>query len=378
VGAIGTGALLAGSATDAASAAVTVPAAPPAVPFYGAHQAGIATPAQNYLQFCAFDVISDSVADLRKLMQIWSGAAARMAVGHTVGPVATGTKPPVDTGEAMGLGPAQLTVTFGFGASLFASNRFGLAKHRPAPLVDMPAFAGDALQAEISDGDIGIQVCANDPQVAFHAIHDLIRLAASIATPRWLLAGSGRTGNTTKQPLPRNLMGFTDGNKNIKVENTSALSRFVWAAEPDSPAWMRDGSYLVARRIQIALGLWDSTGLEGQEEAIGREKVSGDISPHLAPKSHIVLSSPMRNNGQEILRRGYAYVDGLLPVTAGINTGLLFLCYQKDPRKQFIPIQRRIAGKDALSVYLTHIGSAVFACPPGAKQGKYVGETLLG
>lgn len=54
------------------------------------------------------------------------------------------------------------------------------------------------------------------------------------------------------------------------------------------------------------------------------------------------------------------------------------MCYQKDPRKQFIPIQRSLAGADALSEYLTHIGSAVFACPPGVKPGQFIGEQLLG
>ncbi len=378
--ALGAGVLLTSASTDAA-AATTIPALPPTVPFYGTHQAGIGTPAQNYLQFAAFSMVSDSVADLRKLMQDWTSAAAKMTLGHTIGPASDLDKPPTDTGEALGLKPAQLTITFGFGRSLFTDggvDRFGLAKHLPAPLVELPAFKGDALQAAISDGDLCIQACANDPQVAFHAIHDLIKIAKPIANPSWLLAGSGRTGNSRTQSLPRNLMGFQDGTANIKVENTAVMDKFVWASEPSSPTWMRGGSYLVARRIQIALGLWDDTTLKGQEQAIGRVKVSGAVSPDIAPTSHIVLSGPGKNHGKQILRRGYAYTDGIEPVTFDAATGLLFLCYQKDPRTQFIPIQQRIAGVDALSVYLTHIGSAVFACPPGAKQGSYVGASLLG
>jgi deferrochelatase/peroxidase EfeB len=351
------------------------------VPFYGAHQAGIATPAQNYLQFAAFDMVSDSISDLRQLMATWTDAAALMSIGRQVGPVRTANKPPVDTGEAIGHGPAQLTVTFGFGPSLFAGgskDRFGLAKHRPAPLVDLPHFVGDALQPAISDGDLGVQVCSNDPQVAFHAIHDLIRLAASVAKPRWLLAGFGRTGNTTAVPLPRNLMGFEDGNANIVVQDPAAFDAFVWAAEPASPGWLRGGSYLVARRIQIALDLWDATGLTGQQEAIGREKLSGEVLPVVPPTAHILLAAPGRNNGQRLLRRGYSYTDGIDASLAAPAIGLMFLCYNSDPRKQFIPIQSRIAGKDALSVYLTHIGSAIFACPPGAQRGGFVGQELLG
>jgi deferrochelatase/peroxidase EfeB len=375
--AIGAGALLAESGTAAAAGSASVGV----VPFYGTHQAGIATPAQNHLQFGSFDVVGDSLASVRRLLHIWTDAAAQMSVGKSIGAVRTGDRPPVDTGEAIGLGPSELTVTFGFGASLFASNgvdRFGLARERPAPLVDLPAFHGDALQAGISGGDIGVQVCANDPQVAFHAMHDLIKLANSLATPRWLIVGFGRTGNTTRQALPRNLMGFQDGTANIVAEDSSALDRFVWANEPVSPAWMRGGSYLVARRIQIALALWDTTSLNGQQQTIGREKLSGAVLPVVPPTSHILLSSPSRNGGQRILRRGYSFADGIDPATGAPAAGLMFLCYQKDPRRQFIPIQRRLAGADALSIYLTHIGSAVFACPPGTKPGQFVGQGLIG
>lgn len=378
VGTVGAATLL--SDGDRAAAADGTRAPRGSVPFYGAHQAGIATPAQNYLQFASFDMVSDSIADLRKLLQDWSGAAALMSLGRRIGPVRTGNSPPADTGEAVGLGPSELTVTFGFGSSLFSSNgkdRFGLARRRPKPFVDLPPFLGDALETEISGGDLGVQVCANDPQVAFHAVHELIRLATSIAEPRWLLAGFGRTGNSSRQVLPRNLMGFQDGTANIIVEHASALDDFVWAKEPASPAWMRGGSYLVARRIQIALGLWDSTGLDDQQQAIGREKLAGSVLPVMPPTAHILLTSPSRNDGQRILRRGYSYVDGIDRASGAPAVGLMFICYQSDPRRQFIPIQRRIAGVDALGLYLTHIGSAIFACPPGAKHGGFVGQELV-
>ena len=365
-----------------AAAAADVPAtAAGAIPFYGAHQAGIATPAQNHLQFAALDMVSNSVADLRKLLQSWSDAAARMVRGQLIGPVKTGNKPPADTGEAIGLPPSLLTVTLGFGATLFDSNgqdRFGLGSRQPAPLVGLPAFLGDALQPQISGGDLGVQVCADDPQVAFHAMHELIRLAIGIAAPRWLLAGAGRTGNSRHQSLPRNLMGFQDGTANIVVEDTAALDKFVWASEPTSPAWMRGGSYLVARRIEINLRLWDSTGLGGQQQTIGRDKLGGSVLGQVPPTAHILLASPARNHGQRLLRRGYSFVDGIDPSTGGMGAGLMFLCYQRDPRRQFIPIQRSIAGIDALSLYIKHVGSAVFACPPGASPGGFVGEQLLG
>jgi deferrochelatase/peroxidase EfeB len=376
--AVGSGTILSEAGN---AAAATAPAARAIVPFYGKHQAGIATPAQNDLQFAALDVVGHSVADLRGLLRAWSHAAARMTRGELIGSVRTGNSPPKDTGEAIGLGPSDLTITFGFGPSLFGSaghNRFGLAHRRPAPLVNLPSFLGDDLRPAISGGDLCIQVCANNQQVAFHAVHELLRLATGVARPRWLLAGAGRTANSRRQPLPRNLMGFQDGTANIMAEEATALEEFVWAREPGSPAWMRGGSYLVARRIEIALGLWDSTGLESQEQTIGRQKVAGGVLAHVPPTAHILLTSPKHNHGQRLLRRGYNYTDGIEHGAGVPAAGLMFLCYQRDPRRQFIPIQRRIAGHDALSLYLRHVGSAIFACPPGARPGGYVGESLLG
>jgi deferrochelatase/peroxidase EfeB len=367
-----------GESTSLAGTGVQPGGAAGSIAFYSAHQAGIATPAQEHLQFAALDMVSSSLADLRDLMRSWSAAAALMAAGHVVGPVETGTRPAGDTGEALGLRPASLTITFGFGPSLFGAGRFGLAAMRPAPLVDLPAFRHDALQPSISGGDLGVQVCANDPQVAFHAVHELIRLARPVARPRWLLAGFGRTGNSRSQPMPRNLMGFFDGTANIKVEDTRTLKDSVWAARPASPGWMHGGSYQVVRRIEIALGAWDETAVNTQERTIGRKKASGQLLASIPLRAHILLSSPGANNGAKIMRRGYSYLDGIDRATGAPAAGLLFICYQRDPRRQFIPIQSQLAVLDSLNQFIRHIGSAIFACPPGAALGGYVGEGLLG
>jgi deferrochelatase/peroxidase EfeB len=388
-GAAGVGAALAPGAAAAASAQATTAA----VDFYGGHQAGIATPTQQFVQFASLDLASEAAAsDLQGLLRNLSVAANRLSKGRPVGALETGELAPVDTGEAIGLEPAQLTITFGLGPGLF--RRVGLSHLRPAPLVDLPAFSGDELQSGISGGDLCIQACANDAQVAFHAVHDLIRLASPTATARWLLAGFGRISNSRKQVTPRNLLGFKDGTDNIMVEDKQELDRFVWAGAPESPAWMRGGSYLAVRRIAIALTAWDQTGLDQQQQSIGRYKVSGaalgEQREHQPPdlrarrhgelvipaSAHIRLASPSANDGQRMLRRGYAYVDGL--TDGQIDTGLLFLVYNRDPRKQFIPVQRRLANGDALNAFATHIGSAIFAIPPGVRPGGYVGEGLFG
>jgi deferrochelatase/peroxidase EfeB len=367
------------------------------VAFFGAHQAGIATPTSEYFQFAAFDVVSESRDDLRSLLAQWSAAAALLTVGQTIGAFDTASGAPVDTGESLGSSPAALTVTFGFGPTLFsrgAQSRFGLAPSRPAPLAQLPPFAGEALDPRISNGDIAIQVCADDPQVAFHAVHNLIRMASPVAEPRWLLAGFGKTSNSRRQVTPRNLMGFKDGTDNIMVEDKQALDRFVWAAS-ESPPWMRGGSYMVVRRIKMLLGAWDATALTDQQRTFGRRKISGapltgaretdtpDLNalsgglPVIPTNAHVRLASPSYNGGQRILRRGYSFVDGIDYTTGSSAGGLMFICFQRDPRAQFIPIQRRLAGNDALNRHIQHIGSAIFACPPGAARAGFVGDALF-
>jgi deferrochelatase/peroxidase EfeB len=362
------------------------------VNFYGGHQAGIDTPAQDRLAFAAFDVTSLDIAALRAMLGSWAAAAAQMTSGQPVGSVETVPQaPPVDTGEALGLEPAQLTITVGFGPSLF-DDRFGLANRRPAALADLPAFPGDVLDPRRSGGDLGVQACSNDPQVAFHVIRNFARIARGTAVTRWSQLGFGRTSTTsTSQATPRNLMGFKDGTNNIKAEDRADLDAFVWVGDETDQPWMRGGSYLVARRIRMLIEAWDADYLADQEQLIGRIKASGaplggrdefdgvDLAGKTIPAdAHIRLAAPASNGGQKILRRGYSFTDGIDPVTGQLDAGLFFLAYQKDPRRQFVPIQARLAANDALNEYIKHTGSALFAVPPGVNAaGDWFGRALF-
>jgi deferrochelatase/peroxidase EfeB len=370
-----------------------------AVPFYGSRQAGIATPAQEFVDFAAFDLISDSVDDLRDILKEWTTAGAQLTAGRQYRSAADdGSGAPGDTGEAVGLGPAQLTITIGFGPSLFGSgrNRFGLARRRPGKLVPLPSFRGESLDHDRSDGDLCVQACADDPQVTFHAIHVLARIASGAATLRWSQSGFGRTSSTSRsQETPRNLMGFKDGTRNIRAEEAEAMDEFVWVPVGDGPDWMAGGSYLIARRIQILFDVWDATSLEGQERVIGREKVSGaplgadaeydpvDLDaasngePVIPTDAHIRLASPASNGDQRILRRGYSYSEPPEPGSGQIDAGLFFICFQRDPERQFVPLQRRLAVSDALNHHTLHTASAIFACSPGCQPGGFVGEGLF-
>ncbi len=390
----------AGAAVVGAGAAATVATRSPAVasdtyPFYGPHQSGILTPAQDRLHFAAFDVTTTDRAALVALLQRWTIAAEQMTRGVAVGAAAVPyDSPPEDTGEALDLPPAGLTITFGFGASLF-DRRFGLQRQRPAALVDLPHFPGDDLDPNRSNGDLCVQACSNDPQVAVHAIRNLSRLAFGAASVRWSQLGYGRTSATsTAQLTPRNLFGFKDGTANVKAEDPTSNAA-VWVQPQDGPDWMVDGSYLVARRIRMTIETWDRASLREQEAVIGRTKQHGaplsgggefdapdfdlpgrDGQPVIPFNSHVAMSHPDRNNGAVMLRRGYNFVDGNDPL-GRLDAGLFFLAYQRDPRTSFIPVQAQLARGDALSEYIEHVGSALFAIPAGFAPGEYVGQRLL-
>ncbi|HEX7459186.1 MAG TPA: Dyp-type peroxidase, partial [Acidimicrobiales bacterium] len=245
------------------------------VPCHGAHQAGIATPEQARMVFAAYDVASSDTAALRALMARWSDAAARLTTGRPVAGTAGEFVPPADTGEALGLPPARLTLTLGLGPTLFDA-RFGLAPRRPDALVDLPPFAGDALDPSRSGGDLCIQACADDAQVAFHAVHNLTRLGLGMVTVRYLQVGFGRTASAGgHSQTPRNLLGFRDGTNNLVPTDAGAMDRFVWVERGTDQPWMVGGSYLVARRIRVHLEAWDRSTLDDQERTIGRVKSTG-------------------------------------------------------------------------------------------------------
>lgn len=390
--------VLSGTDRDRGSAAVG--SRDTAVPFYGSRQAGIETPAQEFVELAAFDVISEDSNDLRSLLQAWTQAAAALTAGRPHGEGSSSVEQaPVDPGEAIGRGPAGLTITIGVGPSLLGSRRkprFGLGGVRPDALRPLPRFRGESLSPAQSDGDLCVQACAHDMQVVFHAIHVLTLVAAEVATLRWSQQGFGRTSATSSsQATTRNLMGFKDGTSNIRTEEAEAMDKFVWVQRGDGPRWMEGGSYMVLRRIQMLFDVWDATSLESQERVIGRKKLSGaplgenaefdavDLSakrngaPMIPRDAHIRLASPDYNDGQRILRRGYSYAESPEPGSGQIDAGLLFICFQRDPRRQFVPIQNRLSESDAMNHHVLHTGSAVFACPPGISPGGFIGEGLF-
>jgi deferrochelatase/peroxidase EfeB len=390
---------------DAEAAAPASPPSPVIEPFFGRHQGGIATPTQAHSTFAAFDLTTTKRDDVVALLRAWTDAAARMTAGQTIGEADSADAPPGDSGDVLGLRPARLTITFGFGPGLFTkdgADRYGLAHLRPAAFIDLPRFTGDQLVPERTGGDLSVQACADDPQLALHAIRQMARLAYDKAQIRW--AQSGFVPGFAPGQTPRNLMGFKDGSMNVATGDKAAMDRFVWVGD-EGGAWMQGGSYVVARPIRIALEHWDRMKLAFQEQTVGRQKRSGapiggtdefqglnldavdaDGNPLVAENAHARLAAPESNDGAQILRRPYSYDNGV-NFTAErwppwrqameFDAGLFFVCYQRDPRTGFVKIFDRMSKFDMLNQFVTHVGGGLFACPGGAAQGEYIGQRLF-
>jgi dye decolorizing peroxidase len=359
------------------------------VPFEGARQAGIVDPAQAYGHLAAFDLAPGATRkSAAGLLRRWSDVVRSMTrADRPAAPAA------YDDQVAYDAGPASLTVTFGFGRSFFG--RTGLGSALPGALAPLPDFPGDHVDRARSDGDLWVQIGADDPLVAAHALRVLQRAADGAAAVRWHMGGFNRAPGATPHPMTgRNLMGQVDGTNNPKPSDPD-FARRLFVPAGGSPAWMAGGSYAVVRRIRMLLDAWDHLPLDRQEKVIGRRKSDGaplsggtETTPvdlgrftsggelAIAGDAHIRVAAPASNGGAAMLRRSFSYHDGFRPDGAP-DAGLLFVAWQADPMRGFVPVQRKLDGADGLSRFLRHEASGLFAVPGGVGPGEYVGQRLL-
>lgn len=356
-------------------------------PFYGAHQAGIQTPAQKTIYFAALNVLVASKAELQALFEKWTTLAERLTAGDTLENMDTANPyiPPVDTGDTLSSNTSRLTLTFGVGPSLFTNEKIGLAAKKPPALKDLPHFPKDQIDESISGGDLCIQACADDPQVAFHAVRNLIRAASGVVQMKW--SQTGFNSIPADGGTPRNLFSFKDGTVNPSTD--AEFNDQVWV---DDSSWLTGGTYLVIRKIQMHLETWDRTALFEQENTFGRTRISGaplgkehefdavDLElkddkgkPFIPDTSHVFLAKQVKD---KMLRRAFSYSSGTIAKTGAYDAGLLFISFQKDPQA-FINIQNSLGRQDKLNEYITHRSSAIFACFPGVTKGSFIGEALF-
>ncbi|MFD3659891.1 iron uptake transporter deferrochelatase/peroxidase subunit [Streptomyces sp. NPDC058659] len=357
------------------------------VMFHGKHQAGITNPLQSRGHLIAFDLAPGAGRkEAAALLRRWSATAKALMAGKA---------PAEDTGIALDAGPSSLTVTFGFGRTFF--DRTGLAARRPTQLDPLPAFSSDALDARRSEGDLWVQIGADDALVAFHALRAVQKDAGDAARVRWQMNGFNRSAGATAQPMTaRNLMGQVDGTGNPKPTEPDFDQRiFVPAGATGAQEWMAGGSYAVVRRIRMLLDDWEKLPLDRQEQVIGRRKSDGapltggtetteldlnklgtDGKSVIPDNAHSRISAPEQNGGAAMLRRPFSFHDGIGP-DGTPDAGLLFVCWQADPLRGFVPVQRKLDRGDALSAFIRHESSGLFAAPGGPAEGEYVGQRLL-
>ncbi|MDX3670501.1 iron uptake transporter deferrochelatase/peroxidase subunit [Streptomyces europaeiscabiei] len=361
------------------------------VMFHVKHQPGITTPLQARGHLVAFDLAAGAGRkEAAALLRRWSETARRLMAGEAAAQD--------DTDVARDAGPSSLTVTFGFGHSFFA--RTGLEKQRPESLDPLPDFSSDQLDRTRSNGDLWVQIGADDALVAFHALRAIQKDAGRAARVRWQMNGFNRSPGATAHPMTaRNLMGQIDGTRNPKPTESDFDERiFVPSAGGSDPAWMANGSYAVVRRIRMLLDDWEHLSVKEQEDVIGRRKSDGaplsggtkaiettamDLEKTdaqgnlLVPiNAHARITRPDQNGGAAMLRRPFSFHDGI--DAKGVpDAGLLFVCWQADPLRGFVTVQRKLDRGDALSKFIRHESSGLFAVPGGAAKGEYVGQGLL-
>jgi dye decolorizing peroxidase len=356
--------------------------------FHGKHQPGITEGLQARGHVVAFDLAAGaSRKEAAALLRRWSETARRLMAGEAM------TQD--DTDVARDAGPSALTITFGFGHSFFA--RTGLEKQRPVALDPLPDFSSDHLDKARSNGDLWVQIGADDALVAFHALRAIQKDAGSAARIRWQMNGFNRSPGATAHPMTaRNLMGQMDGTRNPKPAESDFDKRiFVPASGSNDPSWMANGSYAVVRRIRMLLDDWEKLSVTAQERVVGRRKSDGaalsggtettamdlektDAKGDLVVpiNAHARITRPDQNGGAAMLRRPFSYHDGF-DADGVPDAGLLFICWQADPLRGFVTVQRKLDRGDALSQYIRHEASGLFAVPGGAAEGEYVGQGLL-
>jgi deferrochelatase/peroxidase EfeB len=367
-------------------------AAAVAVPFEGRHQAGILTPRPQQAIFAAFDAIVGSRAELAEALHDLSARARALTAGYDALIGAAGEGPTPDSGILGGrVAPDALTVTIGFGASLF-DHRYGLAGRKPRELKPMTTFPDDDLHPDECHGDLMLQLCANTSETLLHALRDLMRATRGRLAPRWKVDGF--------LPVPRepgatrNLLGFKDGTANPDTRDAALMDALVWAGRGE-PAWAQGGTYQVVRIIRNRVEFWDRVALSEQELMIGRSKVSGaplgrrretdDPGYQDDPKgeripldAHIRMARPRKaaTEKSRILRRPYNYTRGL-DESGQLDMGLLFCCFQASITRQFEAVQKRLAGEPLVD-YVVPTGGGYFFVPPGATDSRdFVGSGLL-
>ena len=338
-------------------------------------------------------------------------AAARMTQGQggrRVGPPpAPYDAPPDDTGEAIGLPASGLTLTFGFGPTLFrdatGSDRFGLASRQPAALRELPHFPADNLDPSALRRR-PVRAGVRRRPAGRGARHPQPR--PDRASARRRCAGPSSASAARRRPRPRRstaaqpvrLQGRHRQPQGRGPDRRRGARLGAAAATTPRAAWLAGGSYLVARRINMRIETWDRQPACSEQERRDRPrprpraprcraarsspqpnfalKGSGD-QPLIATDAHVRLAHPDAQQRRpaaaprlQLRRRQQRASAASTPGCSSSPT-----CATR--ATQYIPMQTRLAARDGMMEYLQHTGSACSPCRPARSPASYVGQALF-
>ncbi|WP_427871133.1 Dyp-type peroxidase [Leucobacter luti] len=366
---------------DATSPALADAAAPfggDVLPCHGKHQAGVTTTPTAHSRYVSYALKPET--DREAISRMF-----RILTDDIEG-LTSGDAPLADPEPELAARPARLTVTIGVGPGLV--ERVAKEK-RPEWLAPLPAFTLDQLDGAHDGGDLLVLLQSDDQLAVAHAARMFERDLRGFARRIWSQQGFRQArGAESDDTTMRNLMGQVDGTVNPKPDEEDFESLVWLEGATGAEAWLAGGSALVLRRIRMELDTWDQIDRPGREQSIGRTLDTG--APLTGGDEHTPMDFDAKDKlglpvipsfsharrahstdpSERIFRRSTNYDDG-------DESGLLFACYQRNPLKQFVPIQQRLDELDMLNEWVTHTGSAVFAILPGFTPDTPLGASLL-
>lgn len=363
-----------------ATGAVAEAVAQPGGGFHGKHQQGILGAPQANSAHVAFDVTAADRGALVQLLKALTQQTRALTTGGPARPVGI-AGPAADSGT---MGPQQpaagLQVTVSLGTGVF-DRRFGLAGHKPQRLRTMDTFPDDRLDPAQCGGDLLLTLSAPDRDTVLHALRSICRATRAGLQIRWRI--DGFTPPSRPSGAPRNQLGFKDG---IANPTAAEMDELVWVgAGGGEPGWAVGGSYHVVRIIRMHVEFWDRVSTSEQERMFGRRKDTGapltgtretdlpdyDDDPKgsaIPLDSHIRIANPRtaQSDPSRILRRSYSYDRGVDPA-GNLDVGLVFGAFQQDLDRQFVAVQKRLAGEPLVD-YITPVGGGYFFALPGVRD----------